>query len=176
METTLSAYVLSCKDDCYYVGLTDNLDSLFMEHWSGVASPWTKLHTPIKVEFVVRNAESYDETALLRECFKKYGIDKVRGGAFDTVEISPAARASLVESLPEWGGEENAMDTDVADTTVEDEMDDLVSAFNSGCGVYSKLCLRCGGDTHTAALCITSYDINGNEIMSEGGYSDYDDL
>lgn len=170
-EPSLSAYVLSCKDGCYYVGLTDNLDSVFMEHWSGAASPWTKLHTPIKVEFVVRNAESYDETALLRECFRKYGIDKVRGGAFDTIELSAATQASLNESLREWGGDADKMETDV-----EDDMDDLVSAFKSGCSVYNKVCMRCGGDTHSAAQCVASHDINGNEIMSEGGYSDYEEL
>ena len=173
METTLYAYILSCKDGCYYVGLTENLDATYMEHWSGVASPWTRLHTPLKVEFVVRNAESYDETALLRECFRKYGIDRVRGGPFDTIELSAATRKSIEDSLGEWGGEGNQMEVVEEE---EDELDGLTNAFKSGCTMYNKICKRCGGDTHSAAQCVASHDINGEEIMSDGNYSDFEDL
>uniref|UniRef100_A0A6C0DT09 CCHC-type domain-containing protein n=1 Tax=viral metagenome TaxID=1070528 RepID=A0A6C0DT09_9ZZZZ len=151
----LAVYVLACRDDNYYVGVADNVEAAYMEHYMGVGSEWTRLHTPLRVERVIHNAESYDESALLREYFLLHGVDHVRGGPYTALILTETQKATVREMLEEV------------------EADDLIGAF-AKIALKTGVCARCGGEGHRARACIASHDINLNEIQSEGDYSDFE--
>lgn len=46
-------YVLQLQDDCWYVGVTKDLNSRISSHFSGKGSKWTQLHKPISIHQVV---------------------------------------------------------------------------------------------------------------------------
>lgn len=80
-------YVLKLVDDCWYVGITHDLNKRLSQHFGGEGSKWTKLHKPIEVERVIFPAEEDTiENDITKEYMEKYGKDKVRGGSWCKVE------------------------------------------------------------------------------------------
>tara|TARA_Y100001970_G_C14008552_1_gene737178 strand:- start:370 stop:861 length:492 start_codon:yes stop_codon:yes gene_type:complete len=75
-------YVLQLKNDKYYVGKTDNLDSRFAQHFSGKAAAWTKKHRPIEVVEIIPDADEFDEDKYTKIYMREYGVENVRGGSF----------------------------------------------------------------------------------------------
>jgi len=160
----LAVYVLACQGGNYYVGVADNVEAAYMEHYMGIGSEWTRLHTPIRVERVIPNAESYDESALLRGYFLLYGVDHVRGGPYDRIEMPEAQRNQINQSLAAWTGRSACF---------EEEIDVLTGAL-AKISVKTGVCARCGGEGHRARVCVASHDINLNEIQSDEDYSDFE--
>ena len=81
-------YVLLCKDETYYVGLTSKSPSVrFGEHKIGKdAAYWTKLHPPLELlgatelgVMTYSEACKYENEKTL-ELMKEKGINNVRGG------------------------------------------------------------------------------------------------
>lgn len=170
-KMALAVYVLACRGDNYYIDVTDNVEKAFMEHYMGIGSEWTRLHTPERVARVVYNAESYHESALLRDYFLQYGVDHVRGGPYNTVVLSDAQRSSILASLAAWRGNQIADDVMVEEPDITDALAaDFAKVTVRGAGP----CARCGNLQHRARECYASYDINGNDIMSDDDYSDYE--
>lgn len=74
-------YILKCEDECFYVGITSNLNLRLAQHFSGNGSQWTKRHKPIEIiKVVVGNLETENQIAL--EYINQYGYDRVRGGKY----------------------------------------------------------------------------------------------
>jgi predicted GIY-YIG superfamily endonuclease len=70
-------YILRLEDDCYYVGITMNLNQRLAQHWTESGAKWTKLHKPIEVLRVVYRGDEQDIT---NDMIALYGREKVRGG------------------------------------------------------------------------------------------------
>jgi predicted GIY-YIG superfamily endonuclease len=80
MQTDI-VYVLKLEDDCWYVGLTANLNKRLRNHFSSGGSAWTKLHRPIDLEETTEGDKAYEKYLTL--CYmKKFGIDNVRGAGY----------------------------------------------------------------------------------------------
>lgn len=80
-------YILKLEDDCWYIGITHDLNKRLGQHWSGEGAKWTKLHKPISVERVIFPADGDTiENDTTKEYMEKYGKDKVRGGSWCRVE------------------------------------------------------------------------------------------
>jgi predicted GIY-YIG superfamily endonuclease len=75
-------YVLKCEDDCYYVGITRNLNMRMAQHWTGEGAKWTRLHKPISVVEVIYPATMESENATTQRYMELYGKEFVRGGAW----------------------------------------------------------------------------------------------
>ena len=79
-------YVLRCKEDLFYVGITLYPDKRIKEHFEGFGANFTKRNPPIEVvELYSLNSWDRDicykeETRITRLYRDKYGIDKVVGG------------------------------------------------------------------------------------------------
>lgn len=71
-------YVLELKNNNYYVGYSEQLETRFEQHFNGEGSEWTKLHRPIRVIEVVPADKSTEKTKTI-EYMKKYGVEHVRG-------------------------------------------------------------------------------------------------
>lgn len=90
-------YILSLKDNKYYVGRTFNPQKRIQEHFDGKGSFWTRLHPPEKICETIQMCTKYDEDKYVIIYMDAYGIDNVRGGSWsncvlDSVQIEMAVR------------------------------------------------------------------------------------
>lgn len=88
-------YVLELADGCYYVGLTADIESRVKQHVEGTGAVWTKLHRPLRVLHTVctgtrdaREAEQMENEVTIT-LMMRYGVEKVRGGHYCTIELEP---------------------------------------------------------------------------------------
>lgn len=84
----LVLYVLELEDDCYYIGISSNLNYRLAQHESGGGSKWVKLHkfkSLLEVRYPVTNGL---EDKVTLEYMKKFGYDKVRGGSYSKVSMN----------------------------------------------------------------------------------------
>ena len=73
-------YVLALEDDCWYVGITYNLNLRMGQHWAGEGAKWTRLHKPVRLAEVIYPANKDTENQITEKYRELYGTDKVRGG------------------------------------------------------------------------------------------------
>lgn len=79
-------YVISCKNDYAYVGMTEgNIEDEFLKHEGGLI-PWTLVHKPDSIKLHKSFQDECDakveETAKTLKLMHLKGIDKVRGGRY----------------------------------------------------------------------------------------------
>ena len=98
-DTSLKVYVIECVDKHFYVGITDCLTDTWFHHINGIQSIWTQIHKPLKVVTVINEAETHDEFSLIKLYMAKFGIEKVRGGNYCQVTLSPTQISELKESI-----------------------------------------------------------------------------
>jgi hypothetical protein len=83
-----SVYVLSLENNKFYVGISSNVQRRWLQHKEGVGALWTRLHKPIKIVTVSRNASSFEEDKLTKLYMSTYGIQNVRGGSYVSITLS----------------------------------------------------------------------------------------
>jgi hypothetical protein len=84
-------YVLELADDCFYVGRANSdeaADARVEQHKNGKGAEWTRRHVVLREQGRLRNAKLTDEDATVVELAVMHGVDKVRGGAFCTPDLS----------------------------------------------------------------------------------------
>jgi len=86
MEPT-TIYVLELQDNHYYIGKSSNVEERYFDYINGQGAAWTKLHSPIKILTIYNEMSSFDEDKITKEYMFKYGINKVRGGLYVTVNL-----------------------------------------------------------------------------------------
>lgn len=86
--SNVKLYALQLEDNCWYVGMSFNVEKRFSKHCKGKGAQWTKLHKPIKIH-EIRQTEFYSQDSVARleddmtlEYALKHGSDKVRGGGY----------------------------------------------------------------------------------------------
>jgi predicted GIY-YIG superfamily endonuclease len=84
-----NVYVLRLEGGHYYVGKSDNVMKRYQQHLSGAGSAWTRKYKPVSVVKTIENVSPFEEDKITKEYMSKYGIDKVRGGSYVDVELSP---------------------------------------------------------------------------------------
>ena len=86
MEPILVApmiYVLELEDDCFYVGITYNLNLRIAQHLSGTGAGWTKMHKPVKIVEVFHDGCTRQmEDEVTKRYVEIYGTECVRGGSW----------------------------------------------------------------------------------------------
>lgn len=94
-------YVLQLEDGCFYIGQSsvENFDRRIKKHFRGKGSAWTKAHSPVEIVEQTELYGSYRDIELSEnektvEYMARYGIEKVRGGFFSTVD-EEATRKNL---------------------------------------------------------------------------------
>ena len=82
-------YILLLENDYYYIGESSNFIQSYQQHIDKRSCDWTKLHRTITIAKVIQQTKEYTVDDCVIEYIKKYGIDKVRGGSFSDVVLSP---------------------------------------------------------------------------------------
>jgi len=86
MEPILVApmiYVLELEDDCFYIGITMNLNLRIAQHLAGSGAQWTKMHRPVKiVEVFYEGCTRQKEDEVTKRYVEIYGAECVRGGSW----------------------------------------------------------------------------------------------
>ena len=73
-------YILELEDECWYVGITLNLNVRLGQHWAGQGSNWTKLHKPLRLVEVLYPGTQMLENDVCQTLILEFGADKVKGG------------------------------------------------------------------------------------------------
>ena len=60
-------YILSCSDDSFYVGYTDNLEARLAQHHYGEIPGYTQSRLPVKLVYSVESSTRDDAFALERK-------------------------------------------------------------------------------------------------------------
>ena len=81
-------YVLKCEDDCYYIGITHNLNQRLAQHFSGQGAKWTKLHKPLQLIETHYPATRQTEEEVTLDIMREFGWEKVRGGKYCSVRLT----------------------------------------------------------------------------------------
>jgi len=100
-------YTLQLDHGYYYVGTTTNPQKRLQQHRCGQASEWTKRHKTVCLssEYPLQKFNCSSTEARLHEdmhvkkVMMHYGIDKVRGGSYSSMRLSPAMRHMLQTEL-----------------------------------------------------------------------------
>lgn len=98
-------YALELENNCYYIGMSRNVDRRFKAHQKG-KTIWTKENSPIKILEVRETGLTSDSEAaqledeMTLEYAKQYGIDKVRGGGY--CQRKPVWPKDLLEPDLSW--------------------------------------------------------------------------
>lgn len=96
---TTNVYVLKLQGGNYYVGKSDDVIGRFQEHMNGSGSAWTRKHKPLSILESREGVNAFEEDKVTKEYMLKYGIDKVRGGAYVTEELDEVQEYSLQKEL-----------------------------------------------------------------------------
>lgn len=88
MDKTLFVYVLDLEHDKYYVGKTTNVEQRLKQHQEGIGSNWTKKYKCIGLNNVFSNCDVFDEDKYTIMMMNQFGINNVRGGSFNEIELS----------------------------------------------------------------------------------------
>lgn len=98
---TANIYILLLQGGRYYVGKSDNPMKRYQEHLNGSGSAWTRKYKPVSIEKILEKASPFDEDKWVKVYMAKYGIEKVRGGAYVLEELPEFQEEALKSEL--WG-------------------------------------------------------------------------
>lgn len=96
---TTNIYILKLEGGRFYVGKSDNVMKRYQEHLNGSGSSWTKKYQPISLEKTIENASPFDEDRYVKEYMSKYGMEKVRGGAYMSIDLTEEQEDTLRNEL-----------------------------------------------------------------------------
>jgi len=102
--STTNIYILKLQGGRYYIGKSDNVSKRYEQHLNGNGSSWTKKYKPISVDKIIPNASAFDEDKYTKEYMSKYGMDKVRGGSYVSVELDDFQKQSINTEI--WGAKD----------------------------------------------------------------------
>ena len=92
----MAIYVFALEGGRYYIGTTADVVKTFQQHLDGKGPSWTQTYRPIRIELVTSRGT---EDAQVKQYMKRYGINYVRGGSYQTDDISAIEEKRLITEL-----------------------------------------------------------------------------
>jgi hypothetical protein len=186
-----SIYILKLTGGRYYVGKSSDPMKRYQEHLSGKGSAWTRKYKPIAVEKVISNASDFDEDKYTKIYMSKYGIRKVRGGAYVSEELEDYQEETLRNEI--WGAQNKCTrcgfgghfvkdchaTKDVEENRFEEEIwvcekcfrefksESACEQHENNCSKPKNRCFRCGRIGHYADDCYASTTNNGRMLWGK---------
>lgn len=161
-------YILRLQGGNYYVGKTADLLARLQAHMDGNGTAWTKVHKVVEVEKIIEDASPFEEDKQVKEYMSRYGIEKVRGGAYSAMILSNEQISIITKEIR--GA------TDLCSSCGKPGHFATACFTNNAKQIKSKPksreCYRCGREGHYAKNCFARTDIDGHSLDSEDE-SDY---
>lgn len=88
-------YILKLENNKYYVGKTNNLKQRLQQHKNKEGAEWTNKYKVIELIKTINTECQFDEDKYVKIYMNKYGIDNVRGGSYNTLELTELQKALL---------------------------------------------------------------------------------
>jgi len=175
-------YVLSLKQNKYYIGKTNNIKKRLEQHYKGYGSKWTKKYKPLKLIETFEEKDDFDEDKYTLKYMNNYGIENVRGGSFCEFNVDVKTIKKMLNSKNntcfKCGGPHFVKD---CKTNTNFKHEDfyfvksrkIIKCFQCGgkshksinCYsnyMYGTNCFRCGKNDHWRINCYEKIDILGN--------------
>jgi len=94
-------YILALHNNKYYVGQSTNMYRTLKDHFNHDknAPEWVAKHVPYRIEKLVRNCQPHDLEYYIIYCMNKYGIDNVRGGIYNQIELNCTDRLYIEQEI-----------------------------------------------------------------------------
>lgn len=92
-------YILKLVGGRYYVGKSEHVMKRYGEHLNGSGSAYTRKYKPIAIDKTIENASPFDEDRYVKEYMAKYGIEKVRGGSYSTIDLDELQIYALTNEI-----------------------------------------------------------------------------
>ena len=180
--TKTNVYVLKLEGGRYYVGKSDNVMKRYQEHLNGGGSAWTKKYTPVSLEKTIKDVSPFEEDKVTKEYMLKYGVDKVRGGAYVSIVLDDDQYRFLEREL--FAVQDKCVNcgrdghfvkdcyakTDVNGNSLEYEGEDDEDSEDDDSDKYDSdeededTCYKCGREGHYANSCYAHTDVNGRRL------------
>lgn len=80
MKTKSTVYVLKLENDCWYVGVTEDMKKRMRKQFLNPSTGWTSKHQPVEIVFTCPGDLAVERQVTM-DLVQLYGVDKVRGGS-----------------------------------------------------------------------------------------------
>jgi predicted GIY-YIG superfamily endonuclease len=98
MQTTC-LYVAQLEHGKYYVGAADDPDKALEALREGLGPFWTQIHKPIRIVERSRFKRTDELDRHTKMAMRKYGMEHVRGGSWESARLSDRDRHSLHDEV-----------------------------------------------------------------------------
>ncbi len=174
-----TVYVLKCEQNKYYVGKTLQPLQRVVDHFANRDCEWARRYRPQQVVETKRNVDVMEEDQVVVDYMRRFGIGNVRGGSYDTIQLSDLTLKYLEDEMSaaeerayqaEFQGHFNPLSTirrnplynpGYQETNEEDEEHEW-DRFNED----DERCYRCGRYGHYANDCFAKMGIDGRRILN----------
>ena len=99
MSKTVSLFRVVLEHGKYYVGESVDPVKRLEELREGLGPFWTQIHKPIRMEEVIPFQKPGEVDAYTKRSMRTYGIENVRGGAWESANLSDGERQALHNDL-----------------------------------------------------------------------------
>jgi predicted GIY-YIG superfamily endonuclease len=192
-HATKSLYVLACRHDTWYVGVTQDMDARWAEHAGGVAAggaSWTDAHAPLRVESCVAVASAAaagEESKLTAGLMLERGVNCVRGAAYChkrmyTIDDSDGLSGFIGHALGRnYGSVAAAIRSDLEAAGARETEATRGSgggarraaaapaAGGAHGGGRGGACARCGRNSHREGACYAGTHLSGAPLAPKRG-------
>jgi predicted GIY-YIG superfamily endonuclease len=97
--TTKMVYVLELENGKYFVGSSEQLETCYEQHKNGGCHEFTTKYTPVKILEQTLTMSKYDEVNMVYKYMEKYGVSNVRGGPYQSINMSASEAMELQKLL-----------------------------------------------------------------------------
>ena len=90
-----SIFIVQLEHGMYYVGESKDPVKRYEELVHGGGPTWTQIHRPLRFEKITVSQPASSLDTFTKAAMKKYGVDRVRGGSWESLRLSDADRHAL---------------------------------------------------------------------------------
>jgi predicted GIY-YIG superfamily endonuclease len=173
-ESKKVIYWLELEGNRYYVGETDNINSILAWHLKGTRE-YTKKFKPIRIAGFTDKKDMFDELVTTLKLMKVHGINNVRGSVYVQIQLSQAQIDDINEKIwgasgcchrcgsrEHWASDCSALKCSRCGRTTHSESSCFAGAKLDGTPLP---CSRCGRSGHSMENCFAKWHVNNTPLF-----------